>query len=86
MPLVNGELVTPAAALAKGLCPECGADFKAENAIAHLNSHWQAPIPVDKRGDGARKRQAMLQKHVTEQGVRTSNMPPPAASKPADLP
>ncbi|MGA7885879.1 MAG: hypothetical protein WCA44_09060 [Acidobacteriaceae bacterium] len=86
MPLVDGKLMSAQDALAKGLCPECGADFKTENAIAHLNSHWQGFIPVDKRGDKARQRQAMLQKYVADKNVRTTNMPPPVAAKPADLP
>jgi hypothetical protein len=86
MPLVDGKLMTADDALAKGLCPECGHDFKLENPIAHLNTHWKAPIPLDKRGDKARLRMAMLQKHVTDNDVRTTNMPPKAGAAPAPLP
>ena len=86
MPLVDGKLVTPAAALAKGLCPECGADLKTHNPIAELHSHWTAPIPLDKRGDGARLRKAMLMKFIADNNVRTSDQPKPAAAAPAPLP
>ncbi len=86
MPLVDGKLVTADAALAKGLCPECGADLKAENPIAHLNTHWQAPMPLDKRGDEARRRKALLEKFISDNKVRTSNMPKPAAATAAPLP
>lgn len=86
MPLLGDDDISAEDALAKGLCPECGHDFKAENAIAHLNRHWTAPIPVDRRGDEPRKRQALLQKYIVDNNVRTTNMPSPAATKPADLP
>lgn len=86
MPLFGDDDISAEDALAKGLCPECGHDFKAENAIAHLNRHWSAPIPVDKRGDEARKRQALLLKYIADNDVRTTNMPPKAAGKAADLP
>lgn len=86
MPLFEGEDISADDAMAKGLCPECGHDLKAENAVAHLNSHWKAPIPLDKRGDEPRRRQALLQKHIQDNDIRTTNMPPKAAGKPADLP
>lgn len=86
MPLVNGTLVTAEAALAKGLCPECATDLKKSNPIAELHSHWKAPIPLDKRGDGARKRKAMLEKFIADNNVRTSDQPKPAAATAAPLP
>lgn len=86
MPLSDGKLITDAAALAKGLCPECGDDFKTSNAVAHSHMHWRAAKPLDKRGDKARSRAAMLDKYIADNSVRTSNQPKPAAAKPADLP
>jgi len=78
MPLVKGKLVTPEAALAAGLCPECGDSFKDADPVAHENMHWKAPVPVDKRGDKTRARQAMLAKYIAEKK--------PATQGPAPLP
>lgn len=78
MPLVNEKLITADAALAQGLCPECGDSFKEVDPRAHLNMHWKAPIPVDKRGNESRRRQAMLTKAVAAKST--------AASGPAPLP
>lgn len=86
MPLLGDDDISADDAMAKGLCPECGHDLKIENAIAHLNRHWTAPIPLDKRGDEPRRRQAMLQKHIAENDIRTTNMPPKPAAKPGELP
>lgn len=78
MPLVKGKLVTADAALAEGLCPECGDSFKDVDPRAHLNIHWKAPIPVDKRGNESRRRQAMLTKYITTKKTATA--------APSDLP
>jgi hypothetical protein len=86
MPLVNGKLITAAEAIAKGLCPETGADLTKVNPIAELRSLWKAPIPLDKRGDKARERKAMLEKFISDHNVRTTNMPKPAAAAAAPLP
>jgi hypothetical protein len=86
MPLVDGKLVTPEAALAKGLCPECGDNFKDSNAVAHFNIHWKTEPPNDKRGDKCRARRLMLTKYIGDHNVRTSNQAAPVAAKPADLP
>lgn len=86
MPLSGDDIISAEDAIAKGLCPECGHDFKVENALAHLNSHWTAPIPPDKRGDEPRRRRALLQKYIADNNVRTSDMPLPATAKPAELP
>jgi hypothetical protein len=86
MPLFGDDEITADEAIAKGLCPECGHDFKLENAIAHLNNHWKAPIPLDKRGDEPRRRQALLEKYIADNNIRTTNMPQPAATKVQPLP
>jgi len=86
MPLADGKLITAEEALKRGLSPETGRDLKAVNPIAELNNLWKAPIPLDKRGDKARERKAMLEKFIADNNVRTTNMPKPAAGKPADLP
>ena len=86
MPIVDGKLITPEEALKRGLSPETGRDLKTVNPIAELNSLWKAPIPLDKRGDGARKRKAMLEKFIADNNVRTTNMPKPVAATAAPLP
>ena len=86
MPLVAGKLITPEAAIAQGLCPECGVDLKKSNPIAELASHWKTTPPNDKRGDKARARKALLEKFISDNQVRTTNMPKPAAAAAAPLP
>lgn len=86
MPLVDDELLTADQAIAKNLCPECAADLTKENPIAHLNTHWRATPPLNKAGDEARRRQALLQDFIAAHGVRTTNMPKPATAKPAPMP
>ena len=86
MPLVEGKDMTPADAIAAGLCPECGQDLKLSNPIAHRKSHWKTMPPLDRRGDEARARMALLDKFIADNKVRTSNMPPPAAATAAPLP
>ena len=93
MPLVNGKYETPDAAMAAGLCPECGQDLTKSNPIAHFKSHWTTTPPRDSRGKEATRRMAMFQDFITKNKVRTSNMPAPKApaapvaeAKPAPLP
>jgi hypothetical protein len=86
MPLVKGQDMTPDAAIAAGLCPECGQDLKASNPIAHRRSHWKVQPPLDRRGNEARRRMALLDKFIVDNNVRTSNMPKPAAAAAAPLP
>jgi len=86
MPLFENEDISADDALAKGLCPECGADLKTENPIAHLNTHWKAPMPYDSRGNEPRRRQAMLQKFIADNNVPTTNMPTSATTIPSPLP
>lgn len=87
MPLVNGKLITPDAAIAQGRCPECGDDLTKSNPIAHFKSHWKTAPPVGRNGDEARRRIVLFQKFIADNKVRTSNMPKPAPepAKPAPI-
>jgi len=71
MPVVNGKLITPDAAIAQELCPECGVSLKTTNAIAELNSHWQAPIPKGRPGAEPLRRQALLQGYIKAHNITT---------------
>lgn len=86
MPLVHDKLITPEDALKQGLCPECGRDLKLSNPIAELASHWKSEPPLNKSGDKARERSAMLRQFITDNKIRTSNQPKPAPAEPAPLP
>ena len=86
MPLVKGKLVTPEAAIAQNLCPECGVDLTKVNPIAELKSHWHAQPRDNRQGAEALRRQNLLKDFIAKNKVRTSNMPPPvpiAAAAPA---
>lgn len=86
MPLVNGEELTPDEAMAKNLCPECGADLTKVNPIAERNSHWRRRPNDDADGREGLRRMAMLDKFIADNNVGTSDKPKPAAGKAAPLP
>jgi hypothetical protein len=79
MPLVEGKDVSPDDAMAKGLCPECGADLTKTNPIAHFRSHWKVRPKQDRDGEEGLRRMAMFQQFITDHDVRTTNMPKPKA-------
>jgi hypothetical protein len=81
MPYVNGKLITPDEAIAKGLCPETGVDLRTVNPIAQLNRLWQTAPKDDRRGAEALRRRELLQNFIKEHNVRTSNMPKPQPAK-----
>jgi len=64
MPIIDGKLLTPAAAIAQKRCPECGADLTKVNAIAELNSHWQTAPKDDRRGHEAYVRRELLLEYI----------------------
>jgi hypothetical protein len=75
MPLVDGKVVSPDAALEAGHCPECGADLKVHNPVAELNRHWTTVPKDDRRGAEAVRRRNMLLAFIERNRVRTTNQP-----------
>ena len=87
MPLIDGVEVSPDDAIAKGRCPETGVDLRKVNPIAWRKRLWTTLPPLDKRGDEARRRMALLDKFIADNKIRTSNMPAPEkkTGKPGEL-
>lgn len=83
MPLVAGKLATPDEAIAKDLCPECGADLTKESPIAHRNTHWKASPPQGPRGNEARHRMELLDDFIAKNKVVTSTQRARQAAKTA---
>jgi hypothetical protein len=77
MPLVNGELISPDDAMAKGLCPECGDDLRTQNPIAHRRSHWYTRPRDDMDGAEGLRRMKMFDEWIVKNNVRTSDQPKP---------
>jgi hypothetical protein len=89
MPLIDGKLVSPDDAMKAGRCPECGADLRVVNPIAHRRSHWQRMPNADRLGEEGLRRMAMFDEFIAANKVRTSNMPKlkvdPSSGGPAPL-
>lgn len=72
MPLHEGTEITPDDAISQGLCPECAADLKKVNPIAHRREHWTAPPPRGHYGDEARRRIKMFDDFIKRNNVKTA--------------
>src|SRR5579862_2620755 len=90
MPLVqvdatgHKEDISPEEALSRGLCPECGADFKIVNALGHRRTHWMVEPPRDELyGGEGRRRIKLYDQYLVDNKVRTTNMPVPKEEKDA---
>lgn len=60
MPRVGDKMLTPEEAIAKALCPECGAGITEKSAKPHALSHWPETIKPLPTTQEARRRQALL--------------------------
>ena len=60
MPIVNGENISPDAALRAARCPECGKKLSEVSQKFHAAEHWPMPIPHDSRHAEAARRRDLL--------------------------
>lgn len=72
MPLHEAKLITPDEAISQGLCPECAANLRKVNPIAHRREHWRAAPPRGHYGDEGRRRMAMFDKFIADNKVKTT--------------
>ena len=73
-PIVNEESLTADEAIAKNLCPECGADLTKSSPIGHRNGHWRTLPPPGVDGDEARRRMGLLDKFIADHNIKTSDV------------
>jgi hypothetical protein len=63
MPLIDGLEYTPAEAMAKGRCPECGRDLSISNATVEIKLHWPHGLDPTLASPAAIERAAMITQH-----------------------
>jgi hypothetical protein len=64
MPIVDGELLTPAQAMTAGRCPECGEPLAGKDLRGHRESHYPYDIPQSPRYNEVRKRARMFDEYI----------------------